>query len=139
MAPQINYLAVVVAAVAAFALGWIWYGPLFGKAWGSMVGVNMDIKPAGSKMAKTIILNLIGTLIMAWVLDHALIFAIAYLKMGGAQGGLMGGFFNWLGFIAPVTLGVVLWENKPWKLWFLNAGYYLVSLCVMGVILAVWM
>lgn len=41
-------------------------------------------------------------------------------------------------FIAPVTLGVVLWEGKPWKLWVLNNGYQLLSLLVMGVILAIW-
>ena len=48
------------------------------------------------------------------------------------------GFWNWLGFVAPVTLGSVLWEGKSPKLWVLNNGYYLVSLIVMGVILALW-
>lgn len=47
----------------------------------------------------------------------------------------MAGFWNWLGFIAPVTLGVVLWEGKPWKLWVLHNAYYLLALLVMGVIL----
>lgn len=50
----------------------------------------------------------------------------------------MVGFWNWLGFVAPVTLGGVLWEGKPWKLWGLNNGYQLLSLLVMGVILALW-
>ena len=44
-------------------------------------------------------------------------------------------FFNWLGLIAPVTLSPMLWEGKSWKLWFINSGYYFVSLPVTGVIL----
>ena len=44
----------------------------------------------------------------------------------------------WLGFIAPVTLGSVLWEMKSWKLWILNNAYYLVVLVVMGLIFTLW-
>jgi hypothetical protein len=76
---------------------------------------------------------------MSGVLAHSLVYASAYMKVTGVSAGLMAGFWNWLGFIAPVTLGVVLWEGKSWKLWFLQGGHYLVSLLVMGVILALWM
>ena len=48
------------------------------------------------------------------------------------------GLWNGLGFVALVTLGVVLWEGKPWKLWVLMNGHYLVSLLIMGVLLAFW-
>jgi len=43
-----------------------------------------------------------------------------------------------LGFIVPVTVGVVLWENKSWKLWCINSSNYLVTLLIMSVILALW-
>ena len=98
----------------------------------------MNEKKAKGGMAKSYILTIIGSLIMATVLAHALIFASEYLKMYGIAAGLMSGFFNWLGFIAPVTLGVVLWEGKSWKLWFIENGYWLINLLVMGVILAMW-
>ena len=58
--------------------------------------------------------------------------------MSDLNAGLQGGFWNWLGFVMPVTLGIVLWEGKSWKLFGINAGYYLVSLPIMGVILAMW-
>lgn len=135
----INYLAVVVAAIVNFVLGWLWYGPLFSKPWAIMSGVSMDKKPEAGMMARSMIVMFIGSLLMAWILAHALVFGNAYLGARGVSSGLMVGFFNWLGFIAPVTIGVVLWENKPLKLWFINAGYYLVGLCLMGVILALWM
>ena len=75
---------------------------------------------------------------MAFVLSHALVFASTYLNTSGISAGLQTGFWNWLGFVVPVTVGSVLWDGKPWKLWFINAGYYLVMLLIMGVILALW-
>jgi hypothetical protein len=137
MMVPINYWAVLVAAIVAMVLGFIWYGPLFGKKWAELSGLPMDAmkKPQASKM----VIMVIGTLLMSWVLAHAVIFANAYLNTSGVSSGLMVGFLNWLGFVAPVTLGVVLWEGKSWKLWWINSGYYLVELCLMAVILAVWM
>ncbi len=137
---DINYLAVLGAAAASMVIGSLWYGPLFGKQWMALSGIGPDmierIKAKG--MGKTYVLAFVGSLVMAYVLAHALIFASAYLKIAGMQAGLMAGFWNWLGFVAPVTLGVVLWEGKPWRLWVLSNGYYLASLLAMGVILAIW-
>lgn len=137
MAVPINYWAVIVSTVAAFVLGWIWYGPLFGKTWAKLAGVDRHGK-AKLGMAPTIIINLIVTFIMAYTLEHNLIFGSEYLNLWGFAAGLQGAFWNWLGFIVPVTLGVVLWENKSWKLWFITAGYYLLSLLIMGAILESW-
>jgi len=44
----------------------------------------------------------------------------------------------WLGLVVPVSLGIVLWEGKSWKLWFINASSYLVTLLAMGIILGLW-
>ena len=136
----INYLAVLAAAVSSMVIGFLWYGPLFGKqwmAWSGMSAADKD-KASSSGMGKSYALMLVGSLVMAFVLAHALVFASAYLDAAGVSAGLAAGFWNWLGFIAPVTLGSVLWDNKPWKLWVLNNAYQLVTLCVMGVILALW-
>ena len=86
----------------------------------------------------TIAVDFVGMLVMSWVLAHALIFASAYLQTHGVIAGLMCGFFNWLGFVAPVKLGSVLYEKKSWTLYALNNAFWLVSLLVMGVILALW-
>jgi len=135
----INLWAVLVAAIASMILGFLWYGPIFGKQWMAMMGLTKE-SMANMKMSanKAYALGFAGSIIMAYVLAHALAFANAYLGTEGIYAGVMVGFWNWLGFIAPVTLGIVLWENKPWKLWILNSGYYIVSLIVMGVILALW-
>ena len=134
----INYVAVVVAAVANMGLGFLWYGPLFGKTWIKMMGWSeKDMEAAKAKgMGKSYALMTLGSLLMAYVLAHAYIFASTYMKVSGISAGLSVGFWNWLGFVAPVTIGTVLWDGKPWKLWFLNSGYYLVALLLMGSILS---
>ncbi len=149
MAPHINYLAVLVSAVASMIIGALWYGPLFGKQWIALMSwTNEQMETMKAKggameanggMKKAYSIMFIGSLVMAWVLAHALIFASTYLGTSGASSGLMGAFFNWLGFVGPVTLTPVLWEGKSWKLWLLNNGYYLVTLSVMGIILSLWM
>ena len=137
----INYLAVLVGAISNMVIGALWWGPIFGKFWTKEMGwtkETMDAMKAKGGMAKSYALMFVGALVMSFVLAHALVFASQFLEIDGVQAGLMAGFFNWLGFIAPVTLGSVLWEGKSWKLWVLNNAYSLLSLCVMGVILAMW-
>lgn len=140
IAVEVNYLAVLAAAVASMAVGFVWYGVLFRKPWMEMTGLTMDsIK--GMKMSPNTAyaIQFVASLVMAYVLWHGLSFGNYALEMSGLTGNLMGAFWYWLGFIAPITLGVVLWENKPWKLWFINASNYLVTLLVMAAIFSFWM
>jgi putative flippase GtrA len=133
----IAYLAVLIAGIVAMILGGLWYGPVFGKPWMRMVGLRKEsMKTMHMTPAVSMAIGFVAALIMAYVLAHTLAFAQAYMNTSGIMSGLSSGFWMWLGFIAPVTLGVVIWEGKPWKLWFLNAGYYLVSLLLMGAIIA---
>ena len=132
----VNLMAVFGAAVAGMVIGYLWYGPLFGKLWMKEMGMKGAMSEAAKQsMAKSYAIMFVGSLVMAYVLAHAIIFASSYLKVTGISGGLMSGFWNWLGFVAPVTLGSVLWEEKSMKLWTLNNGYYLLTLLTMGVIL----
>ncbi len=135
----VNYFAVFGAAILSMVIGYIWYGPLLGKAWIKEIGMTKEkMESAKSSMGKSYGMMFIGSLIMAYVLQHALVFSAAYLKMTGIPAGIMTGFFNWIGFIAPVTLGSVLWEGKSWKLWIINNGYYIVTLLAMSTLLSIW-
>lgn len=137
---EVNYLAVLVAAVAAMVLGFLWYGPMFGKQWIAYMGwSDADMAAAKAKgMGKSYALMTISTLVMSYVLAHAVLFGTTYTQTFGVVGGLMAGFWYWLGFVAPVTLGDIIWNGKPWGFWFITAGYYLVSIVMMSVILATW-
>jgi hypothetical protein len=144
MEVPVNYLAILVAAVANMALGFVWFGPLFGKVWTRAMGwSDAEMAVGREKMKKdgwkTYGIQALGACVMAYVLSHVLVFATSYMQVSGWMTGLSSAFWMWLGFIAPVTIGVVLWERKPWKLWFVQGGYYLVALLVMGVIIASWM
>jgi len=133
MTVQLNYGAVAVAALAGYLIGGLWYGPLFGEAWRKLSKVD-ELKPTPS----VIVIGLVSTFIMSLVLSYLLVYANAFHRTSGVWSGICAGFWAWLGFVAPVTVGSVIYEGKPWRLWFLNNGYWLFSLLVMGVILAVW-
>lgn len=137
----INYWAVLVSGVAAFVLGGIWYGPLFGKQWGKLMGwgeekmEQMKKDPvAKKKIMKAYVVHFLASLVMAYVLANILDFA----KATTVSAGMQGAFWTWLGFIATTFLGMVLWGGKSFKLYCIDAGFYLVNMLIMGSILAVW-
>jgi hypothetical protein len=80
----------------------------------------------------------VGSLLMAFVLSRGIAFGDAYLGASDVSTGLISAFWFWAGFVAPITLSPVLWEKKPWMLWVINAGYYLVLMLVMAAILSLW-
>jgi len=141
MSPDINYWAVLVAAVVNMVVGFMWFGPLFGKTWIKLAGLNYEHLAEGAKsgMGKKYFIAFVGSFLIALMLDHAIIFSGAYLGIAGVLSGVNAGFWNWLGFFVPVTASAYLWEGKPFKLWLLNATYYLVVLVIMGAILASWL
>ncbi len=142
----INYFAVIACAVVAMILGMLWYGPLFGKQWMSMMGMNMGGGDGKNGMAWRYIVAFIGALLMAFVLANFI--ALVNNSFGCSDCfnivsqtlivDMLATFTLWLGFIAPVTIGMVLWEGKPWKVWYIVAGYNLVLLALMGIILSLW-
>ena len=132
----INYWAVLVSAVASMVLGSLWYGPLFGKMWMGLMGITRKQMQEGKKksMTGTWIAAFVSTLVMAYVLSHF----VDYLGAVDLNGALQLAFWMWLGFVATVQLGSVLWEGRPVKLYILNSVYYLVNLSVISVILTLW-
>jgi hypothetical protein len=139
---EINYWAILITTVVSVILGTIWFGPLFGKVWMKMVGISKPEGPISPEikkmMTRSYILVIIGSVLMNLTLIYSIVFGASYLQIEGVRAGIQAAFWNWLGFIAPVTLGPVLWENRPWKYWFITAGYYLVLLLINGAILAIW-
>jgi hypothetical protein len=133
---EINYFAVLIAAVVNMVIGSFWYSSAgFGRLWMAMIGKTEEEIRAGSKNVSYLyILAFVAALVMSYVL--ALVIDFAQADTVGE--GLSTGFWVWLGFVATVQLGIVLWESKPFKLYLLNTSYYLVSLLIGGIILAVW-
>lgn len=134
----INYVAILVAVVANFFLGFLWYTPLFGKAWAREMGFDTSVKPTGGQMAKGMIIMVIGNFLMAYVFAHnmgAWTFVPGMDQMPAIGTILNSAIFTWLGFYVPQDLGRVAWEKKSWKLFFINTGYHLAMLLVAATIL----
>ena len=131
----INYTSVLVAAIASFVVGWLWYGPLFGKQWMTMMGYTKEsMKTMKMKPGRAMTLGFISMLVMAFVVAN---FAALWGAVG-AGGALTLTFWIWLGFIATVLLGSVLWEDRAPKLYFFNIAYHFVALFVMTLVIVLW-
>ena len=127
---HLNWLAVLVAAVAGFALGGVWYGPLFGKAWAAEVGMTDERMKSANKAriyGTVFVLNIIAATSLAM-----------FIGQGDISFGLFAGFMTGLTFVA-VALGITyLFEMRSLKLWLINSGYQVLFFTVMGAILGAW-
>lgn len=131
-----NYWAVLWCGVVSMILGSIWYGPLFGKSWARMSGFSMaDMKKAKAKgasgMWKSYLFMFIASLVMAYVMQ----FFMAILGFTSVPDGIQFSFWVWLGFIAVSQIGMVLWEGKPFRLYLIISGYYLLQMIVFSLII----
>lgn len=126
-----DYVHVLVAAIASFVFGWAWYSKtLFGKQWMSWSGV----KPKKDMMAVSVIGGLISQVVITW----GLAWLIDALKVVGWMAGMRLATMAWLAFVATFTLGSYLWEGKPFKLWVLNNAQNLLSMWLIAAILTLW-
>ncbi len=136
----INYWAMLGCVVFAMIVGTLWYGPLFGKIWSREMGWTEADKEKAlanpTQMYVSYALTTVGSLAIAYVLAHGLVFGNAYLQMSGLVGNLMGAFWYWLGFMVPVLLNEVLFGKKTWITLAINVSYYLVLMLGMAAILA---
>jgi hypothetical protein len=131
---DVNLWAIFAASLAHMMLGFLWYHPsVFGAAWMRMSGVTPEMAEHGVRsMGVTIGAGFVAGLVSAA--------ALSYLKNVGGFFGIgetvMLAVLLWFGFLVPVMLGSVLWEQKPFALFLLNTSYWLLSLALMAGIIA---
>jgi hypothetical protein len=127
----INWLAIIAASLVGFAVGFLWYGPVFGKKWMEATGLTeSDIQ--GGNMVKIFGFTLIFQFIMAYCL------AMFFGNEVGLQEGAIYGFLAGFGWVA-MAIGVnALYERKSWKYIFINGGFWVVVYTLMGLILGAW-
>ena len=128
----LNIWAILVATLSTFVIGWLWYGPLFGKAWMSATGLSEEQLQQGN-MGKIFGFAFVFELIMAFNLAVFLNDPSIGLQEGGFYGFLAG--FGWIFFALAVN---ALYEQKSWKYIFVNGGYWVITFTVMGLILGAW-
>ena len=128
---QLNWLAIVVAAVAGYFPGAIWYSPIgFLGPWSRELGVDVNAKPkgAGARIAIGLIPALVAAIAFALVLGPH-----PSLYQAMARAAVVA-----IGFIATSFAIQYLYERRSPAFWLINSGYHLLQFVIMGLVLALW-
>ena len=128
---HINYLAVIVSTILTFVIGFLWYGPFFGKAWMKEIG-HTEENAKKANMGKVFVTAFILTFIMSWNL------AAFIGPKSDFIFGLFAGLAAGIGWVAA-SIGVVyLFSQKSLRLFIIDAGYQVIIYAMMGGILGAW-
>jgi cell division inhibitor SulA len=136
MSSPCHVLPIVVAAVAAFTLGALWYSPmLLGKAWVAANGLTAEkIESMRASASRAYTVSFLCNLVMAGALCVLLrrIGVVSWLT-GAKLGALVG-----LGFAATLGLAANMYSDRKLSAWAIDAAYQVAYLVLMGAILAAW-
>lgn len=135
----VNLWAVLVCAVAAMVVGFLWYSPmLFANPWMVLMGYDPNDKAKIAEMQKSAgpsyAMSTVAGLLSAFVLGKLIAVAGAVTAIDGLKIGLV----VWLGFVTTVQFTNALFSRQRNKLYLINTGYQLVCYVAMGAILGAW-
>lgn len=133
---HINYLAVLASAIAMFFLGAIWFSALFSKAWVDELTLhNVTIgEPTQEKILTNMAISFLKCVIIAFA--AACLVSLTHSTTFGS--GLLLGLIVAIGFSATAIADVFLWENRSIKLFLIDAGYQMLGVILVSIILSVW-
>jgi hypothetical protein len=133
----INYVAVLACGVASMVVGFIWYGPMFGKAWMQVMGADSMTAEQKNEMKSKMWVMYLVQFVLALITAGVLAYHIA--NWSSDTSALVIALCTWFGFILTTTAGAALWSGKSmkmaWKMFLLSAGAQLISFIVYGLIL----
>jgi hypothetical protein len=129
-----NYIAVVVAAIAYWLLGAVWYSVLFNKAWMELEHITPEQVAGAPAPIAPFIISFLLNLVIAFVLAQI----CAWRNANTAARGAALGILIWIGFLGPVTYTTYMYEMRPKQLFAINEFYVLVGMCLMGAIIGAW-
>lgn len=126
----INWTALIIASLAGFGLGALWYSPLlFGNIWMEAVGMKGQKMEMGQAMYITMGMTLLVTLVMGFVLTQ-------FIGSGaGAQMGMRAGLLSGIGFSAMTLIMNGIYNQKSANLMAIESLHMIATLALMGTIL----
>jgi hypothetical protein len=135
---ELNWIAIILAALSTMVVGSVWYGPLFGKMWAKLAKVDVGRKMSGAESVSLYLTAFLGSFITAIVLAM-----VAYMSHDFFGGSYLWNTVSvtvllWLGFTAARIQMHDSFENRPKKLTALTVSHELVTLVIMAVIIGVW-
>ncbi len=133
---DINYLAVLVAALAAYAVGAVWYSPVgFGKWWMKEMGISKgEMRKMPLTATQAMSLGFVFTLLLSYVFAHF----VVLVGVKDIASALTLGFWTWLGFGFTTLSYSWLYEGKSIRLFLFNAAHLLVALLAMSLVYGLW-
>lgn len=159
---EMNFYSVFVAALTTLFVGFVWYGPLFGKAWMKETALTEEDLKKGS-MVKIFGLTYIFSVMIGMVMQLLTIHQFGALGMVGGpelaataqpsfaafmadygmafrtfKHGALHGFMSGLFLAFPLIAINGLFERKSWKYIFIHSGYWTVVMTIMGAIVCGW-
>jgi hypothetical protein len=137
MFAQLNYLAILVAAIAAFVLAFVWYmPPVFGLRWAALTKryTGLSDSNLAANMPMKAGLWFVGFLVNALALALLLNLTQAIDLTTGLAVGVIAG----IGFGAVTSSWPPIHANQPWGIWLMNNGLFLLQQIVMAAILTLW-
>jgi hypothetical protein len=138
-----NPVAIGAAAVVIFFFSYLWYSPLFGRAWNRAMGLPPEYAHQGADLARGLLLTALGAVLMAMVLSSTMAvwlpqsWGLPGPGPGAVEQVLSAAGFTWLGFVLPVLLHRMGWEKPSLPLLAIHGGYYLVALLLGAAVLRV--
>ncbi len=131
---NLNWLHILVATVAYFALGALWYGPLFSKAWikGHKVNVN------DPEMKKGVAAIMIGSFIFFFIITTALAVIYRLTPISETMHAIKFGLFFGVGFAVPIISINSLYLKKPFSIHLIDGLYHVVGMTIASLILVLW-
>ncbi len=138
MGVEVNYLAVLLAAVSSMVVGSIWYAKgVFGDMWAKAAGIKLgDMK--GSNVVMTMGLTFVLSLLTAYVLAHVTFLSNKFFGNSFLQDALSTAFWLWLGLVVTRMVTHNLFEQRSGKFIWLNIGNEFVTIMLMGLVIG-WM
>ncbi len=133
---QVNWLAVIVAALVPMVVGFLWYGPLFGRRWLALMEMTAEEIQEGFSPLRVYGTSLLLSFATAYILAQLL--AMTGGSGGSAIVGMHLALMLLVGFVLPVSHQSVTFERRKAGLAGLNIAYNGVALIAQAVLLSVW-
>ncbi len=131
---KINHLAVLVAVVLQFVIGFLWYGPFFGEPWMGMVGLDMATIEANPPGAGEWITNIVSAVVSMYVLA----WLFTKIPVTSLLNGLLVGLLLGFSFVLLSAMTSGMFAKDPYGLAWITGGYTTVGMGIGGAVLGAW-
>ncbi|WP_298509458.1 DUF1761 domain-containing protein [uncultured Kordia sp.] len=142
----VNWIALAVAALSTLVIGFLWYGPLFGKAWMKETGITEEQAQKGMplRFGLSVVLAFIAvffiylTSVVSGGMPPDELHGIEMTKFHTFGHGALHGAVAALFLVMPALVTNSLFEQKSLKYMLINVGYWIVTFAIMGGIVNAW-